>query len=171
MFCHGREALRRNAFQMYQTIFKNVVFGLADFFFAFLSVFAATDLFNPWLKQLYNVLYTCIPVVLFTVFDRQLPYDVLFQTPVLYPAFSSTWMLRHASSRTLVRATLVPGAPVCQESEAGRQEQLGSDLHTHEPAVPSVPPFFSEQARGSLFHRVLLSCCSSVDKRNHPETI
>ncbi|PHJ22230.1 phospholipid-translocating p-type flippase subfamily protein, partial [Cystoisospora suis] len=88
MFCHGREALRRNAFQMYQTIFKNVVFGLADFFFAFLSVFAATDLFNPWLKQLYNVLYTCIPVVLFTVFDRQLPYDVLFQTPVLYPAFS-----------------------------------------------------------------------------------
>lgn len=89
MFCHGREALRRNAFQMYQTIFKNVVFGLADFFFAFLSVFAATDLFNPWLKQLYNVLYTCIPVVLFTVFDRQLPYDVLFQTPVLYPAFSS----------------------------------------------------------------------------------
>ncbi|CBZ55853.1 putative P-type ATPase [Neospora caninum Liverpool] len=100
MFCHGREALRRNAFQMYQTIFKNVVFGLADLFFAFVSVFAASDMFNPWLKQLYNVLYTCIPVMLFTVFDRQLPYDVLLQTPVLYPAFSKLGVNMFAGTRT-----------------------------------------------------------------------
>nr|CEL78271.1 TPA: P-type ATPase, putative [Toxoplasma gondii VEG] len=99
MFYHGREALRRNAFQMYQTIFKNVVFGLADLFFAFVSVFAASDIFNPWLKQLYNVLYTCIPVMLFTVFDRQLPYDVLLQTPVLYPAFSKLGVNMFAGAR------------------------------------------------------------------------
>ncbi|PFH38354.1 phospholipid-translocating P-type ATPase, flippase subfamily protein [Besnoitia besnoiti] len=100
MFCHGREALRRNAFQMYQTIFKNVIFGLADLFFAFLSIFSASDLFNPWLKQLYNVLYTCIPVILFTIFDRQLPYDILLHTPVLYPAFSKLGVNMFAGSRT-----------------------------------------------------------------------
>lgn len=89
LFCHGSEALRRNSFQIYQTIWKNVVFGLADFFFAFVSTWSAADLFNSWLKQLFNVLYTTLPVVLYSIFDRQLPLEVTLQTPVLYPAFSS----------------------------------------------------------------------------------
>lgn len=89
LFCHGAEALRRNSFQIYQTIWKNVVFGTADFFFAFVSAWSAADLFNSWLKQLYNVLYTCLPVVLYAIFDRQLPMEVFLQTPVLYPAFAS----------------------------------------------------------------------------------
>lgn len=100
LFCHGAEALRRNSFQIYQTIWKNVVFGLADFFYAFVSAWSAADLFNSWLKQLFNVLYTTLPVVLYSIFDRQLPMEVTLQTPVLYPAFASEAALSiHRSSR------------------------------------------------------------------------
>lgn len=66
-----------------------MVFGLADFFYAFVSAWSAADLFNSWLKQLFNVLYTTLPVVLYSIFDRQLPMEVTLQTPVLYPAFAS----------------------------------------------------------------------------------
>ncbi|OEH77156.1 putative P-type ATPase [Cyclospora cayetanensis] len=89
LFCHGAEALRRNSFQIYQTIWKNVVFGVADFFYAFVSAWSASDIFNSWLKQLFNVLYTTLPVVLYSIFDRQLPMEVTLQTPVLYPAYAT----------------------------------------------------------------------------------
>ncbi|KAL8270199.1 hypothetical protein Esti_005874 [Eimeria stiedai] len=98
LFCHGAEALRRNSFQIYQTIWKNVVFGMADFFFAFVSAWSASDLFNSWLKQLFNVLYTTLPVFLYAIFDRQLPMEVTLQTPVLYPAFAKLGVQRFAGA-------------------------------------------------------------------------
>eukprot|EP00923_Selenidium_pygospionis_P054002 GHVN01094025.1.p1 GENE.GHVN01094025.1~~GHVN01094025.1.p1 ORF type:complete len:2168 (-),score=405.55 GHVN01094025.1:378-6881(-) len=89
MFAHGRESLRRNAVQVYHTVWKNVLFGAADFFYGFVSLFSATDIFNSWLKQIFNLTFTAFPIMCFAVFDRQLPLDIFVACPPLYPTYSA----------------------------------------------------------------------------------
>lgn len=132
LFLHGHENLRRNAVHVYHTVYKNVMFGVADWFFGFFSVrlgresdfldiecffslcliacfynycpilhrpicqgFSAIDLYNTWLKQIYNLAFTPFPPVLFSVFDRMLPADIFLTCPWLYPIALSTRMIHH----------------------------------------------------------------------------
>eukprot|EP00918_Siedleckia_nematoides_P042268 GHVU01092147.1.p1 GENE.GHVU01092147.1~~GHVU01092147.1.p1 ORF type:complete len:1101 (+),score=188.46 GHVU01092147.1:2234-5536(+) len=86
LFVHGRENLRRNSLQVYHTIFKNCMFGASDFIFGLFSLMSATDLYNSWLKQLFNVLYCAFGILLYGMFDNALPYEVLMSSPFAYPA-------------------------------------------------------------------------------------
>lgn len=85
LFHHGHENLRRNSFQVYHTMYKNVLFGLADWTFGFFSMFTATDLYSIWLKQILNLLFTPFPSLILSIFDRRLPADIYLSCPWLYP--------------------------------------------------------------------------------------
>eukprot|EP01054_Gregarina_sp_Poly1_P002112 Gregarina_sp_Poly_1__2111@NODE_155_length_12405_cov_134_674339_g137_i0_p1_GENE_NODE_155_length_12405_cov_134_674339_g137_i0NODE_155_length_12405_cov_134_674339_g137_i0_p1_ORF_typecomplete_len1336_score215_65PhoLip_ATPase_C/PF16212_5/3_1e37Hydrolase/PF00702_26/0_0044Hydrolase/PF00702_26/7_5e19Hydrolase/PF00702_26/0_015Cation_ATPase/PF13246_6/3_7e15HAD/PF12710_7/0_84HAD/PF12710_7/3_7Hydrolase_3/PF08282_12/11Hydrolase_3/PF08282_12/0_95_NODE_155_length_12405_cov_134_674339_g137_i033597366 len=85
LFFHGHQILRRHAIMLYQTIFKNIMFSMACYLCGFFSGFSAADPYNAYLKQLYNLLFTPWCIMAIAVFDRALPYDVLFKCSSLYP--------------------------------------------------------------------------------------
>eukprot|EP01053_Blabericola_migrator_P005325 Blabericola_migrator_1__5324@NODE_272_length_10504_cov_138_380473_g227_i0_p1_GENE_NODE_272_length_10504_cov_138_380473_g227_i0NODE_272_length_10504_cov_138_380473_g227_i0_p1_ORF_typecomplete_len1787_score403_99PhoLip_ATPase_C/PF16212_5/1_7e04PhoLip_ATPase_C/PF16212_5/8e03PhoLip_ATPase_C/PF16212_5/2_1e37Hydrolase/PF00702_26/0_003Hydrolase/PF00702_26/7_3e20Hydrolase/PF00702_26/0_039E1E2_ATPase/PF00122_20/2_6e25E1E2_ATPase/PF00122_20/5_5e03PhoLip_ATPase_N/PF16209_5/3_9e15PhoLip_ATPase_N/PF16209_5/1 len=85
LFYHGHQILRRHSVMLYQTIFKNIMFASACYFCGIFSGFSAADPYNSYLKQFYNLLFTPWCIMAPAVFDRPLPYDVLFKCSSLYP--------------------------------------------------------------------------------------
>ena len=59
LFVHGREAMRKNAFFLYYSLFKNVAFCMASLYFAFLSFYSGSDLYDPYQKQLFDSWGAC----------------------------------------------------------------------------------------------------------------
>ncbi len=49
MFCHGREAYRRNAYLISYMFYKNVLYVIPIWIFGFISSFSATAIYNMWL--------------------------------------------------------------------------------------------------------------------------
>lgn len=49
--------------------YKNVLFVFPMFFFGFQSVFSGTPIYDAILYQLFNLIFTCVPVMWFGVFD------------------------------------------------------------------------------------------------------
>ncbi|KAF4718410.1 hypothetical protein FOZ62_029366 [Perkinsus olseni] len=84
LFLHGREAVRKNSIFVYYTVYKNVAFSLPTFLLGFYSQFSGTNLYDPILKQVYNVLYTVFPILFHGVFDRDMPVSVLARCAFLY---------------------------------------------------------------------------------------
>jgi len=69
LFVHGREAYRRNAYLICYMFYKNVIYVIPIWCFGVVSSFSATVVYNMWLYQLYNVVFTALPVIWFSVFD------------------------------------------------------------------------------------------------------
>jgi len=69
LFVHGREAYRRNSYLIAYMFYKNVIYVIPILAFGFVSSFSATVVYNMWLYQLYNVVFTALPVIWFSVFD------------------------------------------------------------------------------------------------------
>ncbi|EER13571.1 hypothetical protein Pmar_PMAR028346, partial [Perkinsus marinus ATCC 50983] len=65
LFLHGRESIRKNSTFIYYTVFKNVAFSLPAFLLGLVSQFSGTSLYDPILKQGYNVIFTLLPILLY----------------------------------------------------------------------------------------------------------
>ncbi|PHJ23489.1 proton atpase [Cystoisospora suis] len=89
LFVHGRESLRRNAVLVYLCVFVNVVTCLTQFLFNFISGNSGVGAFNQGSRQTINVPFIWIPIILYAVLDRQLPYEILERNPPLYYALPS----------------------------------------------------------------------------------
>ncbi len=62
---------------------------LATIYFAVYSIwptfrFSALDLYDAYVKQVFNTLYTFSPIILYALFDRELPYYYLMASAALY---------------------------------------------------------------------------------------
>ncbi|KAF4650146.1 hypothetical protein FOZ61_000626, partial [Perkinsus olseni] len=68
---HGPELLRKNAFVVYYSVFKNAGFSLLPFVYGIVCAFSATNVYHVVLKQFYNTFFTVLPVVAYAVFDHQ----------------------------------------------------------------------------------------------------
>lgn len=68
---HGPELLRKNAFVVYYSIFKNAGFSLLPFVYGIACAFSATSVYQVVLKQFYNTFFTVLPVIAYAVFDHQ----------------------------------------------------------------------------------------------------
>lgn len=84
LFCHGREAYRRNAYLIAYMFYKNVLYVIPIWVFGFVSSFSATVVYNMWLYQLYNVVFTALPVMWFAVFDWEHSKEKLLNDPKMY---------------------------------------------------------------------------------------
>lgn len=69
LFVHGREAYRRNSYLISYMFYKNVLYVIPILTFGFVSQFSATLIYNNWLYQTYNTIYTSLPIMWFAVFD------------------------------------------------------------------------------------------------------
>ena len=84
MFVHGREAYRRNAYTVCYIFYKNAIFVLPQYWFGFLSVFSGQTLYEAWIYQLYNIVFTAIPIMWFALFDFEKPKEKFLAKPKYY---------------------------------------------------------------------------------------
>lgn len=83
-FYFGREAYRKNAIFVLFNIYKNFLIVLPQFWNGFINFFSGFPLYDELAFQLYHVLYTLVPVVLFVVFDKVYSKSKLLFSPLLY---------------------------------------------------------------------------------------
>jgi phospholipid-transporting ATPase len=84
MFVHGREAYRRNAFTVCYIFYKNVLFVLPQFWFGFYSVFSGQTLYEAWIYQMYNIVFTAFPIFWFALFDYEHTKEKFLTKPQYY---------------------------------------------------------------------------------------
>lgn len=84
LFVHGRECYRRNSYLICYNFYKNVVFVMPLFFYGMFSAFSAQMLYNNWMYQIYNVVFTSLPIILYALFDRETDYEIIESDPRYY---------------------------------------------------------------------------------------
>ncbi|XP_053993242.1 phospholipid-transporting ATPase IB-like isoform X2 [Hylaeus volcanicus] len=70
VLCHGRWCHRRISILILYMFYKNLVLVTPVFFFSIFTGFTGTKLYYDYIYQLYNILFTSIPVMIFGVFDQ-----------------------------------------------------------------------------------------------------
>jgi len=84
LFCHGREAYRRNTYLISYMFYKNVLYVIPIWMFGWYSFFSGTAIYNDILYQCYNIFFTGAPIVWFAVFDWEHDKETFLNDPSLY---------------------------------------------------------------------------------------
>jgi magnesium-transporting ATPase (P-type) len=120
LFVHGFWSYHRIAMLVNFIFYKAVLLATSAYWFGFFSGFAGQQFYNDPPLQLYNVVYTALPVMFVAIWDQVLSRDVLSNNPVAYreakgKAFDKTiffgWVMR-AIVHGLILYFLVHGALV-----------------------------------------------------------
>lgn len=84
LFTHGRECYRRNTYLVSYMFYKNVLYVMPIFMYGFVSFFSGTVIYDVYMYQLYNVIFTGLPIIWFAVFDWEYDKAQLMRQPKLY---------------------------------------------------------------------------------------
>lgn len=85
LLVHGRWNYDRVAALTVYTFYKNVVYCVSLFWYALVSsAYSGTMVYSAFIQQGYNLIFTALPIMVYSVFDRDLPKDVVLQFPALY---------------------------------------------------------------------------------------
>ena len=85
LLVHGRWAYRRLAKLILYMFYKNVVIGLPSYWLnVTTSLFSGQRLFEEFMYQLFNVLFTALPVIVFGVFEQDINRADCMAFPQLY---------------------------------------------------------------------------------------
>mmetsp|Transcript_26539 Transcript_26539/g.76396 ORF Transcript_26539/g.76396 Transcript_26539/m.76396 type:complete len:1133 (-) Transcript_26539:201-3599(-) len=102
LLVHGRWCYRRIAILVNYTFYKNLVLVLPQFLLGCVGGFSGQKLYNDLMYQLYNVIHSMLPIVLFAVLDQDVSRRTSLEHPELYsmglqraylnPKYSLSWM-------------------------------------------------------------------------------
>ena len=81
---HGRESYRRNSYYIIYEFYKNVVFTSPFIYFGFISFFSGESFYDPMLIQLFDMLYSDLPMFYFAIFDKEYETEEYTKRPELY---------------------------------------------------------------------------------------
>lgn len=84
LFVFGRECYRKNSNVILYSFYKNMIVALPAFWFGFNNFFTPNPYYDPVLNQLYNILFTFAPIIIYGVFDKEYPKVKLLFAPLLY---------------------------------------------------------------------------------------
>lgn len=84
LFVHGREAYRRNSYLVLYMFYKNLIFVLPIFYYGYYSCFSGTSIYDIFIYQSFNLIYTGMPICWYCTFDQQYKKEVFLQYPQLY---------------------------------------------------------------------------------------
>ena len=70
LFVDGRFSLARNSYFIYHYFFKNVIFGMAQFWFQIFSYFSGRALNDEWYSMAFNSFFTVVPVAVRAVTEE-----------------------------------------------------------------------------------------------------
>ncbi|CAD8161156.1 unnamed protein product [Paramecium pentaurelia] len=66
---HGRECYRRNTQVVTYNFYKNVLYLIPQFWFGLYSQFSAQSIYDFYVFQCYNFMFTSLPIIVYGVFD------------------------------------------------------------------------------------------------------
>ena len=84
LFVHGRECYRRNATLICFNFYKNVLLVIPLLYYGMFSAFSGQLLYNIWTYQLFNIVFCAMPIVIYAIFDVDLPHSELQSNPAFY---------------------------------------------------------------------------------------
>ncbi|KAJ5066837.1 putative phospholipid-transporting atpase [Anaeramoeba ignava] len=84
LLVHGRWSYRRNTKLILYSFYKNMAFSLIQIFFAMFSAWSAQTLFDSILISIYNVVFTSLPIIVYSVFEQDVSQDAELKYPQLY---------------------------------------------------------------------------------------
>ena len=64
--------------------YKNIIYSMPLVLFSMLSGYSGQTTYDIYLLQVYNVFFTCFPIIVFAVFDWELPKRELVAKPKMY---------------------------------------------------------------------------------------
>lgn len=84
MFFHGRENYRKNSSLVLYSFYKNVLLNFPNFWFGYFNWFSGQTAYEEVGYQLFNILFTSVPIFIFALFDKQTTDTVLLKNPKYY---------------------------------------------------------------------------------------
>jgi magnesium-transporting ATPase (P-type) len=76
LLVHGRWNYIRISEMILYFFYKNMLFTLPQFYFAFYSGFSAQTIFDDWYVALYNLAFTSIPLIIRAVLEQDVNYII-----------------------------------------------------------------------------------------------
>ncbi|CAH0481935.1 unnamed protein product [Peronospora belbahrii] len=84
---HGRWNYNRVAALVLYTFYKNIAYNVSMFWHTLWpTAYSGTMIYSPFIQQGYNLLFTALPIVVFSATDRDLSKKTVLEFPVLYHA-------------------------------------------------------------------------------------
>ena len=84
MFYHGRESYRKNATLILYNFYKNVLICMPQFWHGFTNWLSGQTFYDNITFQLFNLIYTSAPILLYALFDKQTSDLILESAPIYY---------------------------------------------------------------------------------------
>ena len=84
LLVHGRWSYSRVSFMILNFYLKNVVFTLVLFWYQIYAGFSASVIYEFTYMLLYNIFFTCLPIMVLGIFDQDGDADLLVALPQIY---------------------------------------------------------------------------------------
>jgi len=84
LLVHGRWTYRRIAQSVCYFFYKSVAFCFTLVWATFYSGFGGNYFYDEWLTTLWSPIFTCLPVVVFALFEQDLNYEASMKNPQVY---------------------------------------------------------------------------------------
>lgn len=95
LFVHGHLFYHRTANTIHYFFYKNILFVLPQFIYSFYNLSSALSLYHPFLLIGYNLFFTSLPILIYGLYEKHIPENLLENYPQLYK------LNRHSSQLTL----------------------------------------------------------------------
>ena len=84
LLVHGRESYRKNSLVVCYNFYKNMLFVVPQFWYGYVSFYSGQTLYDPWIYQLFNIVFSSIPIIWFGIYDKEVRYTILYIDPRYY---------------------------------------------------------------------------------------
>eukprot|EP00823_Brevimastigomonas_motovehiculus_P005893 TRINITY_DN4571_c0_g1_i1.p1 TRINITY_DN4571_c0_g1~~TRINITY_DN4571_c0_g1_i1.p1 ORF type:complete len:496 (-),score=119.14 TRINITY_DN4571_c0_g1_i1:252-1661(-) len=84
LLIHGAWSYRRISMLILYSFYKNLMIALTQIWFAFFSGFSAQTFYDALCGSMFNMIFTCLPVLAAAVFNRDLSKETMLRIPQLY---------------------------------------------------------------------------------------
>ncbi|TMW58374.1 hypothetical protein Poli38472_009933 [Pythium oligandrum] len=85
LLTHGRWNYNRISALVVYTFYKNVVYNVSMFWYCLSpSAYSGTMIYSALIQQGYNLIFTALPIMAYSVLDRDVPKSVCLEYPALY---------------------------------------------------------------------------------------
>ena len=84
LFVHGRESYRKNSNLILYSFYKNVMIVMAQFWWGITNYFSGQTLYEGMHYQMFNVVYTSFPIIIYAIFDKETTDFNQLSFPKLY---------------------------------------------------------------------------------------
>jgi len=80
LFVHGRWSYQRTTDMILYFFYKNMVFTIPQFYYAFLCAYSGSSVYDDYYIMIYNVLFTSVPLLVWAILDRDIYYKKWYKT-------------------------------------------------------------------------------------------